>query len=53
VPFTSDLHLKLGNSSLEAEELLLEGCLFSLERGNLLLDSAVLSFLEVKMTLPE
>ena len=49
----ADLHLQLGDSSLQAEELLLQGGLFSLERGDLLLDAAVLRLLEIEMSLPK
>ena len=49
----ADLHFQLGDSPLEAEELLLEGCFFAFERGDLLLDPAVLGLLEVKMSFPE
>lgn len=49
----ADLHLKFGDSSLKSEQLLLKGCFFTLERGNLLLDSAVFCLLEIKVTLPE
>lgn len=50
--FASDLHLQFSDSSLKAEQLLLQGCFLPLERGDLLLDAAVFCFLEVKMSLP-
>ena len=53
VSLASHLHLQLGDSSLQAEELLLQGGLFSLQRGDLLLDAAVLRLLEVEMPLPK
>ena len=51
--FTADLHLQFGDPPLQAEQLLLQGCLFSLQRGDLLLYSAILRFLEVEMPLPK
>jgi len=47
------LHLQLGDSSLQAEELLLKGCLFAFEGGDLLLDTAVFGLLEIEVSLPE
>jgi hypothetical protein len=46
------LHLEFGDSPLQAEELLLECSFFSLQRGDLLLDAAVLSLLEIEMSFP-
>lgn len=52
VSFAADLHFQLGDSPLQSEELLLQGGLFSLEGGDLLLDAAILGLLEVEMALP-
>lgn len=52
VAFASDLHLKFGDPPLQAEQLLLQGCLLALEGSDLLLDAAVLGLLEVEMPLP-
>jgi len=49
----TDLHLKFCDSALESEELLLECGFLALERGDLLLDSAILCFLEIEMPLPK
>jgi len=50
---TADLHLELSDSSLEPQQLLLQSCFLALEGGDLLLDSAVLCLLEVKMSFPK
>ncbi len=50
--FTTNLHLQFSDSSLEPEQLLLEGCLLTLKGGDLLLNTTVLGFLEVEMSLP-
>jgi hypothetical protein len=50
--FASNLHLQFSDPPLQAEQLLLQGCLLPLERRDLLLNAAVLCFLEVKMSLP-
>ena len=48
----SNLHLQFRDSSLQSEQLLLEGCFLSLEGCDLLLNSTVFSLLEVEVTLP-
>lgn len=50
--FASDLHFEFRDSPLESEKLLLESGLFTLEGGDLLLDSAILCLLEVEVALP-
>lgn len=50
--FATNLHLQFSDSSLEPEQLLLEGCLLTLKGGDLLLNTTVLGFLEVEMSLP-
>ena len=52
VALAADLHLQLGDPSLQSEQLLLQGRLLALEGGDLLLDAAVLRLLEVEMPLP-
>lgn len=47
------LHLQLGDSPLQAQELLLQGGLLPLEGCYLLLDAAIFSLLEIKMSLPK
>lgn len=49
----SDLHFEFSDSPLQAQELLLECGLLALEGGDLLLDAAVFSLLEVEVSLPE
>ena len=51
--FTADLHLQFSDPPLQAKQLLLQCGLFSLQRGDLLLYSAILRFLEVEMPLPK
>lgn len=51
--FGPDLHLQLRDSSLQAQELLLEGGLFSFEGGDLLLNPAVLCLLEIEVSFPK
>jgi hypothetical protein len=48
----ADLHLQLSDPPLQPQQLLLQGGLFALERGDLLLYATILGFLEVKMPLP-
>lgn len=50
--FAADLHFELGDSPLQAKKLLLEGSLLSFQSSDLLLNTTVLSFLEIKMPLP-
>ena len=47
------LHLEFGDSALQAQELLLQGGLLPLEGGDLLLDAAVLSLLEIEVSFPK
>ena len=51
--FTSHLHFEFGDSTLEAEELLLQGSFLSLQGGDLLLDATIFGFLEVKVSFPK
>ena len=53
VGLAADLHFELGDSSLQSQQLLLQGCFLSLEGGDLLLDSAVFGLLEIKVPFPE
>ena len=50
--FGAHLHFEFGDPALKSEELLLEGSLLALEGGDLLLDAAVFSLLEVEVPLP-
>lgn len=52
VVLAAHLHLEFGDASLESQQLLLEGGLLPLQGGDLLLDPAVLGFLEVEVPLP-
>ena len=49
--FVSYLHLQFGDSSLKTQQLLLKSCFLTLQCCDLLLDSAVLSLLEIEMSL--
>jgi hypothetical protein len=49
--FASYLHLQLSDSSLESQKLLLKSCFFPFQSGDLLLNSAVLSLLEIEVSL--
>jgi hypothetical protein len=51
LPFVSDLHLQLSDPSLQTQQLLLQSSLFPLQGSDLLLDSAVLSLLEIEVSL--
>ena len=48
----ANLHLQLGDPSLKAKQLLLEGSLLTFQGSNLLLDSTVLCLLEIKVSFP-
>lgn len=48
---TAYLHLKFSDSSLKSQKLLLKSGLLSFQGCDLLLDSAVLCFLKIKMSL--
>jgi hypothetical protein len=46
------LHLQFSDPTLETKELLLESCLLSLKRCDLLLYTTVLCLLEIEVSLP-
>lgn len=50
---TTHLHFQLCDSSLQSEQLLLQGCFLALQGCDLLLDTAIFCFLEIKVSLPK
>lgn len=53
MPLAAHLHLQLGDSPLQPQQLLLQCGFLSLEGRDLLLDSAILCLLEIEMPFPE